>query len=317
LFQPQDEERMGAALAAPRRMGGARRLPIAALLAAVLTLDACYFFANLHLIYPDHPGAGVVTWSDVVDVEPLRIHLEWARPSGTGPYPTVLVHPHGGRTAEDMRGIVWELAARGYVGVAADYERRIDGEHRRNLFAWRSAADVTAVLDVVARSPYVDATRMGLLGFSQGAVVSLLIAAHAPQRVRAVVAYYPVTDFPRWLEAERPGIGQRAAFAMVRWFFRRQSGAENDARYAEMLVAASPYYVAGDIEAPVLLVHGDRDTTAPLEESRRMADRLSELGKPVELLVMPGGVHIFNFRQKDLAAEAWSATMRWLDQRLR
>lgn len=305
-----------AAVADPGRNGGTRRRRAAAL-AAVLMLGACHFFPNHHLVHPDRPAADIVTWSEVVDVDPLRIHLEWARPSGTGPYPTVLVHPHGGRTAQHMVGVVWDLAAHGYVAVAADYERHVDGAYRRNLFAWRSAADATAVLDVVVGSPYVDATRVGLLGFSQGGVFSLLIAAHAPRRVRAVVAYYPVTDFPRWLGAERTGIVERAAFAVVRSYFRRQSGAESEARFQEMLVAASPYYVAGNIQAPVLLVHGERDTTAPVEESERMADRLTALGKSVELLAVPGGVHIFNFRQKDLAAAAWQATTHWLDLRLR
>jgi dienelactone hydrolase len=286
----------------------------AALVAALLLQGACAFFPDHHLIHPDRPGAGIVAWSDVVDVDPLRIHLEWAAPSGAGPHPTVLVHPEGGKSADDMAGIVWDLAARGYVAVAADYERRIGRVYQPNVFAWRSDADVTAALDVVTRSPYVDPGRVGVLGFSQGAVFSLLIAARAPDRVRAVVAYYPVTDFPRWLGAERDGILEPAAVAIVRWFFRRQSGAESEARFQEMLVAASPYYAADRIDAPVLLVHGDRDAIAPVEESERMAARLAELGKTVELLVVPGGVHIFNFRQKDLAATAWEATTRWLDR---
>src|SRR5262249_12102823 len=64
-------------------------------------------------------------------------------------------------------------------------------------------------------------------------------------------------------------------------------------------------------------VHGDRDTTAPVEESERMAARLTELGKCVELLVVPGGVHVFNFLQKERARTAWHATMCWLDRWLR
>jgi hypothetical protein len=56
-------------------------------------------------------------------------------------------------------------------------------------------------------------------------VISLLIAAHAPDRVKAVVSYYPVTDFPRWLAKPRSGIGERIAYRVVRWYFHRQSGA--------------------------------------------------------------------------------------------
>src|SRR6185503_20048418 len=132
-----------------------------------------------------------------------------------------------------------------------------------------------------------------------------------PERVRAVVAYYPVTDFPTFLK--RP----RIAWSPVGWWFRRESGAETDAEYEEMLRRASPWYAAEAIAAPVLLVHGDRDTTAPLEQSERMAERLRALDKPVQLLVVPGGRHIFNSRQPREAAMAWTATVEWFETNLR
>jgi dipeptidyl aminopeptidase/acylaminoacyl peptidase len=286
-------------------------------IAACLGLAACNYFPDHHLVHPRTQPAGVATWSDAVLAGALLIHVRGARPPGDGPFPLVIVHPEGGKTAREMEGIIWDLAQHGYAAVAADYERWIDGAYRRNLFAWRSAADVTAIVDIARSYPGVDRDRIGLLGFSQGGVISLLIAAHAPDRVAAVVSYYPVTDFPGWLGTQRSGAGERAAFGVVRWFFRRQSGAADDAEFDRMLEAASPYYVADRITAPVLLVHGDRDGTAPVDESRRMADRLAASGHPVELLVIPGGVHIFNFRQRQHAATAWEATLAWLDRYLR
>ena len=288
----------------------------AAVVAILVALTGCNYFPDHHLVHPEPPAATIVTWSEVVDAGPLRIHFEWARPPGSGPFPTVLVHPEGGGTAEEMRAILWDLAEHGYLAAAADYERWIDGAYERSLFAWRSEGDAVAALDVVLASPYADTQRVGVLGFSQGGVFSLLIAAYAPDRVHAVVSYYPVTDFPRWLGAEHDNVFKRGAFSVVRWYFRRQSGADSEARFQEMLVAASPYYVAGAIRAPVLLVHGDGDTTAPVEESLRMAERLAELGGSADVLVVEGGVHIFNFRQKDLAAAAWQTTMQWLDHNL-
>lgn len=286
----------------------------AALVAIVVVwASGCHYFPNHHLVHPEVKPAEVVTWSDDIDMDPLRIHIQGARPRGAGPFPAVIVHPEGGKTATAMQGVIWDLAARGYVAIAADYERRIDGTYQRNLIAWRSPADVTAILEVIRGYCEIDQDRVGLLGFSQGGVISLLIAAHAADRVKAVVAYYPVTDFPHWLDQPRSGVGERIAFRAVRWYFYRQSGATSDAAFDQMMRAASPYNVAGAIDAPVLLVHGDRDRTAPVEESQRMAARLSELGKPVRLLVVPGGVHIFNFRQPEQAAVAWDATVQWLD----
>ena len=64
------------------------------------------------------------------------------------------------------------------------------------------------------------------------------------------------------------------------------------------------------------MIHGARDTTAPPEQSQRMADRLAAAGGNVRLLVVPDAVHIFNFRQRTQAAEAWGATVEWLDSHL-
>ena len=288
-----------------------------ALLAAVTCFGACRSFPNHYLVHPHQRPDNVVTWSDDIQRDRLRIHLEGARPPGHGPFPTVLVHPEGGKTADHMKGVIWDLARRGYLAIAVDYRRFVDGMSQRSLFVWRSESDVTAVVELTRKYAEVDQERIGALGFSQGGVYSLLIAAHASDRIKAVVSYYPVTDFSSWLGRDRPGFFQRRAHSVVRWYFRRESGATTDAEFQEMLRQASPYYVAEAIRAPVLLIHGERDTTAPVEESQRMANRLTALGTEVKLLIVPGAVHIFNFRQADKAAVAWEVTVQWLDQHVR
>ena len=280
----------------------------------LVTLGGC---ANHYLVHPHRPAPQIVTWADDFQRGPLLIHVEGARPPGAGPFPTGLVHAEGGKAAVHLRGVIWDLAARGYLALAADYRRWIDGDFRASLFTWRSADDVTAILDVARAYPEIDQDRIGALGFSQGGVYSLLIAAHAPERIKAVVSYYPVTDFPRWFALDGASPLRRFAFLFVRRYFRGQSGASSDADFDRMIGEASPYRVADRIRAPVLLVHGASDTTAPVDQSQRMAERLAADGKIVKLLVVPGGKHIFNFRDRAQAAVAWDATLEWLDRYLR
>jgi dipeptidyl aminopeptidase/acylaminoacyl peptidase len=71
------------------------------------------------------------------------------------------------------------------------------------------------------------------------------------------------------------------------------------------------------ILVPVLLIHGERDTSAPVAESERLAARLREVGREVELVVVPDAGHVFNFRDRDKARTAWEATLRWLDSHLK
>jgi dipeptidyl aminopeptidase/acylaminoacyl peptidase len=184
------------------------------------------------------------------------------------------------------------------------------------MFAWRSTGDITLVIDATRAYPEADQNRIGTLGFSEGAVVSLLMAAHDPDRIKAVVAYYPITDFPYWYAGKRSGISSRALFAVARWQLRVESGASNESDFQTMLRLASPLYMADLIRAPVLFVHGASDTLLPLEESERMAERLKASGDTTEVLVVPDGGRLFNFRQRQEATHAWQATLAWLDRYL-
>jgi dipeptidyl aminopeptidase/acylaminoacyl peptidase len=281
------------------------------LLAVLLPLSGCM---DHYLIYPDADPPGVTASVQDVTRGPLKIHLEWAQPAGPGPFPTIIVHPPGGEIASDMKGVARDLARNGYLAVAVDYRRLIDGEYRRNTFAWRSSTDPVAALQIVLADPRVDRARIAALGFSQGGIYSLLMAAHASD-VKAVVAYYPVTDFRAWFDAERDWISSRV-FRVIEWHFRRESGAKTDAEFEEMLRLASPMTHVDPIRAPVLLVHGDRDTSASVEESKRLERALRERGRDAELIVVTGAKHVFNFRDAEQARRAWDATLAWLKKRL-
>src|SRR5262245_38359535 len=120
---------------------------------------------NHYLTHPREPAPEVISWSDDFARDQIRVHIEGARPPGAGPFPTVLVHPEEDQTAAAMHGVIWDLAARGYLAIAADYRRRINGTYQRNYFAWRSTADVTLAIDVTRAYPEADQERIGALGF--------------------------------------------------------------------------------------------------------------------------------------------------------
>src|SRR5262249_49057769 len=156
--------------------------------------------------------------------------------------------------------------AQGYAAIAFDYLRLIEGKYRKTSFAWQSAADVTLPIDLAVTYPEVDPKRIGALGFSEGAVISLLMAAYDPDRIKAVVAYYPITDFPLWYAGERSGLSPWVLFNLARWQLRVDSRAPNEEELQKMLRLASPYFMAEYIRAPVLFVHGEKDTLAFPEE---------------------------------------------------
>lgn len=294
----------------------APRICRAASLGIGLILLAGCSLTNHHLIHPSKTPPQVVVWSADFARDNLQVHIEGARPSGVGPFPTVIVHPEEEETSLDMHGVIWDLASRGYVAIAADYHRRIDGKFRRNMFAWRSTGDITLIIDAASSYPEVDQSRIGAIGFSEGGVVSLLMAAHDPDRIKAVVAYYPITDFPHWYAGTRSGFSSRLMFALGRWQMRVESGAPDEEEFQRMLRLASPLGMAEFVRAPVLFVHGAEDTMIPLDESERMAASLKASGATTELLVVPDVGRFFNFRQTQQATLAWNATLAWLDRYL-
>ncbi len=53
----------------------------------------------------------------------------------------------------------------------------------------------------------------------------------------------------------------------------------------------SPIYFATEKSPPLLLIHGDRDTTVPLQQSIIMKEKYESLKLPVDLIVKEGGKH--------------------------
>lgn len=303
------------------RPPGTRRRRCSNLVSSILAISLVALAgcagADHYLIYSREKPPQVVTWKAEFTRGELLIHLEGARPPGNGPFPTVIVHPEEEETAVDMYGVMWNLAEHGYLAIAADYERFIDGKFRKTTFSWRSAADISVPLELALSYPEVDPDRIGALGFSEGAVLALLMAAYDPDKFKAVVAYYPITDFPYWYAQKHRGLSARVLFELARWQLRVDSQATNDEELQKQLRLASPIYMAEYVKAPVLLIHGAEDTLAPPEESERMAEELKKAGVTTKVLMVPGGARLFNFYQPQQATVAWNATLEWLEQHLR
>jgi dipeptidyl aminopeptidase/acylaminoacyl peptidase len=187
----------------------------------------------------------------------------------------LFLHGHGGDAAT--------MATPARLAVQAGYHALA-----LSLRGWRGstgvddcglyqADDTIQALGWLARQPFVDQDRIGLLGVSQGGQVALLAAARAP-RLGAIVAYKPVTDIDEWQRSSsRPDIRRDLASLGPAEARRRRS----------------PVDYAAAITAPVLLVHGDADTQVPTEQSLLMQQALRRAGKQVDLRLIAGASHAF------------------------
>jgi dienelactone hydrolase len=191
-----------------------------------------------------------------------RIQAFLAKPDGTGPFPAVIgLHGCGGMHETTKQKLADDLVAWGYVTLLVDSFATRDIDHACTpdrfvgIFSKRTT-DAYGALAFLARQPFVDTRRVAAVGFSQGAGITLSVAATrsfepllpSDLRFRAAVAFYPPCRTPLM----RP-------------------------------------------EIPTLIFIGALDDWTPSEYCSRRVDDWGTEGPPIEYVVYPGTHHSFYY----------------------
>jgi dipeptidyl aminopeptidase/acylaminoacyl peptidase len=196
-----------------------------------------------------------------------------------------VVLPHGGPSARDEWGFDWLpqfLAARGYAVIQPNYRGSSgfgDGWQNGNGFRnWRTAiGDIADSARYLAKQGIADPNRIAILGWSYGGYAALQAAAVEPSLFKAVVAIAPVTD----LGMLKGDFADYSSDRITREFIG--SGVH--------IEEGSPLRQARRVQAPVLLVHGDKDLNVKVDHSRRMDAALRGAGRKSELIEFAGLDH--------------------------
>ncbi len=245
-------------------------------------------------------------------------------PAVSGPHPTV-VWMHGGALITGHRGSIPFREAPAYTGagyalVSIDYRlapatklARII-EDVRDAFAW-----------VRAEGPALfgaDAGRVAAVGWSAGGYLTLMAGFCVAPRPRALVAVAGYGDIvgdwysrPDPFYRSRPLIEEAAARAAVGggptagdpegqadrgsfYLWCRQNGrwplevaGHDPDEEPEAFRPFCPVLNVTPDYAPTLMVHGDRDTDVPYEQSAMMAEALAGAGVEHEFITIEGGGH--------------------------
>jgi len=234
------------------------------------------------------PGSGVTLGgilfrpASTAKLLPAIIVLHgWARPGVSG--------------AAQVEGTARRLSEQGYVTLALSM-RGWPPSSGWDDCGTRQPHDVAKAADWLATLPGVNAGSIGVLGFSLGGQVALLSGTRS-DRIKAIVAYFPITDVQRW--------GDTTSNSAIRYFYVPLVCGTGDQN--------SPVHIAERIHAPVLLIHGDRDTEVPTEQSLGMRDALQKANRQVELLIIAGGDHGFKGEQDE---QAWSSATKFFKTHL-
>lgn len=151
----------------------------------------------------------------------------------------VLLHDHG-RTRQQMLPLVEPLHQAGFVVLAISLRGRGGGDAAGTTYGIREANDVKAAVELLRRRPYIDGTKIALVGIGSGANAAL-IAANADPAIAAVVALNPL-ESPKQVVDEYLGPKQPwLSFVnpLCRWTFELAYQAQleelNLKRYEKMI----------------------------------------------------------------------------------
>jgi carboxymethylenebutenolidase len=211
-------------------------------------------------------------------------------PKAKGPNPAVLyIHGRSGLN-ERVQGEAKRLAARGFAVLAPDYHTGRFIPENPIEHDPATEKDVELGLDFLKTVPNVESKKACVIGLSRGGYHAALLSVRRPEVVACFVGYYPHLVNPNAPEPMQ--------------VYRYMPEVEN-------------------LKVPTLLFVGEREQELRRELVIRVAKRLKELGRPVELVVYPGAQRAFDFRRvdrtlgDDLAREdALNRTVKFLKQAL-
>jgi dipeptidyl aminopeptidase/acylaminoacyl peptidase len=221
------------------------------------------------------------------------------RPAGFDPanrYP-VLLNVHGGPHTQYGETLFDEAqiqAAAGFVVVMSN-PRGGSGRHE----AWGQAImgpkhparpgsgwggvdtdDVLAVLDAtLARYPFCDGARVGMLGGSYGGYMATWLAGHHGHRFAAICSERAVNN-----------LVTEEFTSDISTVFRVEHGTNHLDDPAEY-IRLSPITYVRNITTPMLLIHSENDLRCPINQAEELFVALRLLGKDVTFYRFPGEGH--------------------------
>lgn len=218
----------------------------------------------------------------------LEVHGLLLEPKGTpaGKRHPTLLRLHGGPVSQHQHDfdLSWQLfAAQGYAVVAPN-PRGSAGRgyaYQRALFAnWGHAdvPDVLALTDRVVADGIADPARLGVGGWSYGAILTNYVIA-SDTRFRAATSGAGMSNMLGGYGIDQYAHGWEAELGLP-W--------ENTDLWVKL---SYPFLHADRITTPTLFLCGAEDFNVPLPASEQMYQALRRLNVPTRLVIYPGQHH--------------------------
>lgn len=239
----------------------------------------------------------------------LSTPLGYQQGPAAGTLPTI-IFPHGGPISFDDEGFdYWTqfFANRGYAVLQMNFR----GSHgygfdfkQMGLQGWglQMQDDVEDGTRWLIHKGIADPKRICIVGASYGGYAALMGAVKTPELYQCVVSFAGVTDVKALVKSYR----NFTNYDVV----KKQVGDDFD-----LLTQRSPITHAEKIQVPVLLVHGTKDRSVRVEQSRDMHKALRRHDKNVQYIELEDGDHYLSTNSHRL--QTFQAMDSFLKQHLK
>lgn len=209
-------------------------------------------------------------------------------PQGRSSCPAVIVLHGSDGFKPNHEAIALRLANEGFAALAPSW---FGGASTRSHWRALRAEDILQSVDFLKHQPSVDAGTLGLIGFSRGGGLALIMASMIPQ-VKAVVNY----------------------FGLVFW---KGGLAEFDHL---PLNPSQPLDFIRNLYCPVLSFHGKDDTVVSAENTMKLDVACKKYGVEHRYVLYPGVDHSFVWPgdkyNQNAHQDSWELTLEFLKTHL-
>ncbi len=234
-------------------------------------------------------------------------------PHGIGPFPVVILDhgyfpPAQYKSGDGTNPSADVFARNGYLTIASDYRCYAGSQCGANPFDIGYAIDVLNLIADLPSLSYADPTHVGIWGHSMGGGVTMRVLAINPS-IKVGSLYGAVSSDDEVHYCWLAGCTTALVTPIPRTNYKLDQfdqdfsqslptpGADTPLDYRAKLHAiflkSSPSRYLANINAPIIIHHGEADDTVPIQWSVDLADRLTAVGKLATLYTYPGESHVF------------------------
>ncbi len=226
-------------------------------------------------------------------------------------YPLVLII-HGGPTASSTTQfsfLAQLIATHGYVVFSPNYRGSDNLGNAYQRAIWNDAgegpgSDVIAGIDALKKRSFIDASKIGVTGWSYGGYMTSWLIGHY-QIWKAAVAGAPVTDMYDEYNLSDGNVSDRYGF----------KGSPYVGDNLKDYRAQSPITYAAQMKTPTLIMHDTGDARVTITQSYSLYHALKDNGVPVKFIAYPVAGHFPGDPVRAMDVDRrW---VEWMDQYLK